>query len=752
MLVAVLAFLIAAGALGGGVIDRLSSGGFDDPGSDSVVAREVLDRDFGTGFPDLVVLLTARPAEAPAASTDTSPELAVDRPAVAKAGRSIVADLAAIDGTDDVVSYWSLGSPPSMRSTDGTRALVLLRFPGSEGSHERDTLISSVIDRFDGAAVGPLDVAVGGRDAVFDRLATVVEADLAKAEAIAIPLTLILLVLVFGGVTAALLPVGVGVVAILGALLVLFAITEFTDVSIFSLNLVTALGLGLAIDYSLFVVSRFREERKAGLCVDDAVVKTVATAGRTIAFSAITVAISLSALFIFPLYFLRSFAFAGVGVLAVAMATSLLALPALLSAFGGRIDKTQRFRYRKSRRRWASVARAVMRRPFTVLVVGVTVLVAVALPFARVQFAEADDRSLPPGDEVRATSDILRSEFVSTESNAFPVVGIGSTDPEVVADFARAVSTIEGVSRVDSAQGSFMLGELVDFNSDLAARFMAPSSTWFSVVPSVEPISTAGEQLVEQIRSMESPFDRTLVGGGTAALIDSKDAIFSRIPLAAGLILAATFILLMLMFGSLLVPLKAVLLNMLSLSATFGMMVWVFQDGHGSGLLGFTATGLTDTTTPILMFCIAFGLSMDYEVFLLSRMKEEYDRSHDNDEAIVAGLEKTGKLVTAAAMLLAVTFLSFATSGVSSIKLFGLGLAVAVLVDAFVVRVTLVPAFMKLAGDWNWWLPKPLRAVYERFGIEESTEELVIDLRDPQPEIDLREPAPILEDAEPARR
>lgn len=760
VLSATLLFLIGAAVVGGGLIDRLSSGGFDDPGSESVRAREVLDGDFDTGFSDLVLVLsdTTTPAD--------SATIIVDRPEAMAAGIAFINEIAAIDGTDDVISYWSLGSPASMRSTDGRRALLLLRFPGNEDSHERDVLISDVINRYDGATVGPFDVAVGGRDAVFDRLATVIETDLAKAEAIAIPLTLILLVLVFGGITAALLPVGVGIVAILGALLVLFGITEFTDVSIFSLNLVTALGLGLAIDYSLFVVARFREERESGLSVDDAVVKTVATAGRTIAFSAITVAISLSALFIFPLYFLRSFAFAGVGVLAVAMATSLLALPALLSAFGGHIDKTQRFRYRKSRRRWASLARAVMRHPFGVLVVGVTVLVAVALPFRRVQFAEADDRSLPPGDDIRATSDILRSEFPSTESNAFPVVAIGAADDESIATFASRLSALDGVSRVDSPQGSFIAGTKVDFGPLFAARFAGDSSSWFNVVPSVEPISADGEHLIHEIRALDSPFDDTLVGGGTAALIDSKDAILSRIPLAAGLIVSATFILLMLMFGSLLVPLKAILLNILSLSATFGMMVWVFQDGHGSGLLGFTATGLTDTTTPILMFCIAFGLSMDYEVFLLSRMKEEYDRSHNNDEAIVAGLEKTGRLITAAAMLLAITFLSFATSGVSSIKLFGLGLAVAVLVDAFVVRVTLVPAFMKLAGDWNWWLPKPLRAIHQRFGIDEAappeaTDDLaiderfwqpVIDLRDPQPVIDLREPTRLPEQAEQSRR
>jgi len=734
--------VIALGAsaiIGGGVIDRLSSGGFDDPGSDSVHTREILDRDFDTGFSDLVVLLTYGPG--------SGGTLGVNQPDAIQTGREFTDEVAAVSGTDDVASYWSLGSPASMRSTDGKRAIVVLRIPGSEDSGERDLIISDFIGRFDQTTYGPFEVTVGGRDAVFDRLSRVIESDLAKAEAIAIPLTLLLLVVVFGGIVAALLPVAVGIAAILGAFLVLFGITEFTNVSIFSLNLVTALGLGLAIDYSLFIVSRFREEREAGLNVDDAVVRTIATAGRTIAFSAVTVAISLSALLVFPLYFLRSFAFAGIGVLAVAMSTSLLALPALLAILGDRVDSLRVFRRRPSRGRWSSLARGVIRHPFLVLVAGVAVLLVVATPFRRVEFAEADDRALPPGDDVRNTSDILRTEFASGEANAFPVVAIGSTEDLNIIGFASELSTLPGVARVDSLNGSYVSGDEVPSSPQANLRFAGDNQTWFSVVPSIEPISPEGEALVRRIRGLDTPFESTLVGGATAALIDSKDAILSRIPLAGGLIVAATFVLLFLMFGSLLVPLKAIVLNTLSLSATFGMMVWVFQDGHGSGLLGFTATGQTDTTTPILMFCIAFGLSMDYEVFLLSRIKEEYDSSHDNEQSIIAGLEKTGGLVTAAALLLAITFFAFATSGVSSIKLFGLGLGVAVLVDAFIVRVTLVPAFMKLAGDWNWWLPRPLRGIHGRFGIEESTSSDTIDLRDSGADIDLREPAAAAEEA-----
>ncbi len=738
--------LIAAAMFGGGAVDRLASGGFDDPGSDSVLTRKLLDEQFDTGFSDLVFLLTFD------SEFGSDNDLAVDRPDATGAGIDFTNEIASIPGTDDVASYWSLGSAPSMRSIDGQRALVLVRLPGEEDSHERDVLITDIIDQYDDTTAGPFSVAVGGREAVFERIATTIEGDLAVAEAIAVPLTLLLLIAVFGGVVAALLPVGVGIAAILGALLVLLGLTELTDVSIFSLNLVTALGLGLAIDYSLFVVSRFREERSAGSEVDRAVVRTVATAGRTVAFSAVTVAISLSALLIFPLYFLRSFAYAGIGVLVVAMGTSLLTLPALLSVLGDRVDKWQVIRRKSSTGHWRAIANGVMRHPVIVLVAGVVALLFVAIPFLRVEFAEADHRSLPSGDSVRATSDILRDEFPADESSAFPMVAIGNVDPTAIDRFASRISAIDSVARVDSLAGSYFDGVGFESGQEIAARFAGEDSTWFNIVPSVESISPEAEALIDELRALESPFDRTLVGGGTAALVDSKDAIFSRIPLAAGLIMVATFVLLFLMFGSILVPLKAIVLNTLSLGATFGMMVWVFQDGHGSGLLGFTATGLTDTTTPILMFCIAFGLSMDYEVFLLSRVKEEYDQCGDNDQAIAAGLEKTGRLVTAAAMLLAITFLAFATSGVTFIKLFGLGLAVAVLVDAFVVRVTLVPAFMKLAGDWNWWLPRPMKRLHSRYGFDETGSRTVIDLRDREPVIDLREPTVVPEEARSSGR
>ena len=731
VLVLTMVVLAVSAVIGSSVFARLSAGGFEDPDSESTRAAAALDAEFGTGSPDLVLVATALD---PTAVQGAGP--AVDDPAVRAAGLALTAALDDLDGLDDVTSYWSIGSAPPLRSADGTEALVLLRAPGDEDDPERQELIEHVIDTFDSdvhadaiaAGTVPhawsdeLHVAVGGAERIFAQVGETIEGDLARAEAIAVPLTLLLLIVVFGGIAAALLPVAVGVLAVFGAFVTLFVVTSFTDVSVFSINLVTAMGLGLAIDYSLLVVNRFREELGHGRSVEDAVVRTVETAGRTVAFSALTVAVSLAALLIFPLYFLRSFAYAGVGVILVAMLASVVALPAVLALLGTRVD---RWRVRKDRPAtasggtWHRVATLVMRRPATVAITAVTVLILVGLPFLRVEFGVPDDRVLPESDPARQVSETLREDFESAEADAFPIVVTGGDDQQVDAH-ARTISSLQGVARVDTVTGRYARGELVAPPDATTTDYRSGDLARFNVVPTVEPISPAAESLITEVRALDHGFDDQLVGGQSAALVDSKAAIFGLVPWAGLWIAVATFVLLFLMFGSLLVPLKAIVLNTLSLTATFGAMVWIFQEGNGAGILGFTATGLTDTTTPILMFCIAFGLSMDYEVFLLSRMKEEYDRTGDNDLAVVTGLEHTGRLVTAAALLLSITFFAFATSSVTFIKLFGLGLGLAVLVDAFIVRATLVPALMKLAGEWNWWAPGPLRRLHDRIGISES--------------------------------
>jgi RND superfamily putative drug exporter len=537
---------------------------------------------------------------------------------------------------------------------------------------------------------------------------------------------LILLVLVFGGLVAAGLPLLVGIISILGTFLALFVIGSITDVSIYSINLTTALGLGLAIDYSLFVVSRYREELRNGMSPHDAVVRSIETAGRTIAFSALTVAVSLSALLVFPLYFLRSFAYAGIAVVLTAMVTSLLSLPALLAVLGTKVNALSILRRDPKPEGtgfWYRVATAVMKRPVVVAVTVVAVLLVVGAPFLRVAFGQADDRALPTSAESRQVSETLRSEFAGNSGETFAVVIDGIGDPngraDELGDFASDVSGLEGVAQVAGLTGVYEGGARAGDSTGLGQPYEQPTGTWLTVVPSIPLSSPEGEALVSEIRGLDPPFD-VAVEGAAAELVDTKQAIADKLPLAAGIIVVSTFVLLFLLFGSLLVPLKAIVLNLLSLTATFGAMVWIFQDGNLSGVLDFTATGTLDVSMPVLMFCIAFGLSMDYEVFLLSRIKEEHDRTGDNERSVALGLERTGRIVTAAAVLLSVTFLAFATSGISFMKLFGIGLALAVLMDATIIRGLLVPAFMKLAGEANWWAPKPLRRFHDRFGVSES--------------------------------
>ncbi|MDP9070097.1 MAG: MMPL family transporter [Actinomycetota bacterium] len=698
-----------AGAIGGGVADHLSGGGFEDPGAESTEAKRVVDDVFGAGDPNLVLLVTAKSGT-------------VDDAAVAEAGAALTEELLRAPGIDQAMSYWSLGSAPPLRGKDGTQALVIARIAGDE-----DT-VGDHIEKLSPAFTrdtSSVSVRVGGFAEAFREIGTTIKEDLARAESVAIPVTLVLLVLVFGSVVAAGLPVGIGMLSIVGTFFVLRILAELTQVSIYALNLTTAMGLGLAIDYSLFVVSRFREELRRGAATEEAVVRTVATAGRTVVFSAATVAASLAALLVFPLSFLRSFAYAGIAVVAVAALASVLVLPAVLATLGPRIDTLSLLRRRPTEVGegfWHRLALAVMRRPVAIGAIIVAVLLLLGSPFLHLRLGQGDDRTLPSGASSRQVQDQIRRSFPSDEAGAASVVATGTGPPAARADqidaYAARLSDLPGVARVDALGGSFVEGGKVLPAGAMSARFASSDGTWLSVIPSVEPVSSDGERLVHAIRETPAPF-AVKVTGPSAQLVDTKSSILGRLPLAAGIVALITFTLLFLMFGSVVVPLKAVVLNLLSLTATFGAMVWIFQDGHLSGLLDFTATGNIDITTPILMFCIAFGLSMDYEVFLLSRIKEEHDRTGDNQHSVAVGLERTGRIVTAAAALLGVVFLAMATSGVSFIKLFGIGLTMAVLVDATLIRATLVPAFMRLAGEANWWAPAPLRRVYRRWGIHE---------------------------------
>ena len=730
LLAALLAFA-AAGTWGGSVAGELTSGGFDDPGAESTLARRALEEEFGQGEPNVVLVVSAPDG--------------VDAPASVAAGTALTADLAAFPGIESAQSYWSLGRVPPLRSVDGATALVLGRLGGDEDA------VGDAIEALAPAFTGPygdgaLRVSVTGEAEVFRQVGTTIEEDLVRAEAIALPITLVLLVLVFGSLVAATLPLAIGALSIVGTFVVLKVLTGFTDVSIFALNLTTALGLGLAIDYSLFVISRYREELAGGHDPGAAVVRTVRTAGRTVVFSAATVAASLAALLIFPQAFLRSFAYAGISVVVVAAVASVVVLPAMLAALGRRVDSLSVLRRRAADEGtgfWHALATTVMRRPVPIATAVVVVLLLLGSPFLGIRFGLPDDRVLPEGNEARVATEQLRDGFASQEATPVSVVATGIGDASARADeiaaYATALSGLPGVSRVDAATGRYAAGAALPVPGDPDRS--TGDGTYLSVVADVEAVSPEGEALVAAIRALDAPFE-VLVGGSSAQLVDTKDAVFELVPVAGLIIATVTFVLLFLMFGSLLVPAKAVVLNLLSLTATFGAMVWIFQDGNLSGWLDFTPTGVIDTTTPILMFCIAFGLSMDYEVFLLSRIKEEHDAGHGTVVSVARGLERTGRIVTAAALLIAVVFLAFATSGVSFIKLFGIGLAMAVLLDATVIRGTLVPAFMRLAGEANWWAPAPLRRLHDRFGVAEH-----VDLDEPAP-ARLVAPAPVGDDGQ----
>jgi putative drug exporter of the RND superfamily len=724
-LVGVLLLTIAAAVFGGGVARNLIAGGFEPAGAESVRAEGVLEDSFGQQQPNVVLVVTADDGD-------------VNSDQTRAAGTEITEFVAGFEHVDVAVSYWTLGDPPPLRGTDGDNALVMAHVEGddTEAIERSDELVDALEEQ--GIGGDAVTVQAGGLAVVDSSITHTIESDLRTAEMIAIPVTLVLLVWVFGSIVAALLPLAVGIFSIISTFAVLQLFAQFTDVSIFALNATTALGLGLAIDYSLFIVSRYREELAGGYAPGVAVVRTVRTAGRTILFSAITVAIGLSAMLVFPIPFMRSFGYAGIGVAATAAFGAVVLLPALLAVLGHRVEKGRVFKRRPvvdGEGVWHRVAVFVMRRPLPVATAVIALLLLLGAPFLGIRLGTPDDRVLAPGADVRDTHDILREDYAAGEAATVQVVVPQLDDPATapglggaqdhsadIAAYAAELSALDGVARVDALTGSYVDGTDAAPPGAMSLRFANEGGTWFSVVPEVEPLSADGEELVNDVRALESPFEEVLVGGQSAAQVDSKDVVFQRLPWAIGLVAVTTFVVLFMLFGSVLVPLKALVLNFLSLTATFGAMVFIFQDGNGSGLLDFTATGDIAVAMPILMFCIAFGLSMDYEVFLLSRIKEEHDSGSDTVTSVARGLERTGRIVTAAAVLIAVVFIAFAVGNVSFMKMFGIGLTLAVLVDAFLIRSTLVPAFMRLAGDANWWAPGPLRRLHNRFGIAEHVD------------------------------
>lgn len=696
--------VVLCAIVGFGVIPKLDSGGFNDPGSDSAAVEKILQEDFDSPGADLIVALKGT--------------VSADDLAFAALGKLIADEISALAGVKRVTSYW-LTMSPTLKSTDGNGGVLLVTYdPASvvAGSVITDE-IRGIIGTVD---LGSTAVYLGGSAAVSQAITGQISSDLARSESIAIPLTIILLLIVFGSMVAAGMPLLVGLASILGSFFVLYLLTYLTDVSVFALNLVTGLGLGLGIDYSLLVVSRFREELASGKEVSAAVARTVASAGRTVVFSGLTVALTLAALLFFPQFFLRSFAFGGISVVAFAVFGAVIVLPAVLGLLGPRINLLRiRRSIDKPNRgaRWATLAQAIMRRPWPVVIGCTAVLMLLAWPAVGAKYGQIDERALPKSNIAVLDSAAITNNFPGLGRAPIEVMMPGELSAEVIAPYAAALSKVATVEEVDSPAGMFVAGERVG-ESTGRSTLTSGDTTRLIATSTQRPRSPESEIVIAELRAVPPPISGVQIGGFAAQYTDSQQGILRVLPWALGWVLITVLILLFMFTGSILMPIKAVILNILSLSAAIGVIVWVFQDGHLTWLVGdVNITGTIDTSSVVLTAIVAFGLSMDYEVFLLSRIKEEYDRTGDNTTSVALGLQRSAGIISAAALLLAVNFAAFIPASVTNIKILGLGVTVAILLDATIVRLLLVPAFMRIAGRANWWAPAPLRRLHERFGL-----------------------------------
>ncbi|NDH99906.1 MAG: MMPL family transporter [Actinobacteria bacterium] len=670
--------ILSAGVIGSSVFGKLDSGGYSDPKSDSAKAFEYLTDVFKVKDPAVVLVV------------ETQTELT--DPAVVATATKLESIIKTEEGVGSTLSYWSSGGAPSLKSSDSKSAFL---FVYSEDV-EWDTVQSlgkRMQAKYDGKFEN-LTIYASGTGVFAHAINTKIADDLKLSESISIPLTFILLVFVFGGLVASAMPLLVGVSAILGSFLIIYLLTLFTGVSVFALNLITGLGLGLGIDYSLLMVNRFREELHAGKSVDEAIKRTVATAGKTVFYSGLTIVITLASLMLFPLMFLKSFGYAGVTVVIMAVLGSLVALPALLAILGNRIDKAV---VRKSAitpkedGRWAHTARFVMRKPVSVVVLCLIALGVFAAPITNIVFSQVDSRVLPASNPAAYASQLITERFPGQEGNPIEIIiPGGAAKLEEIKNYTTEISKVKGIVRIGEPQ---VLGNDV--------RVIA--------IHDMGPRTPLAEVLIKEIREIPAP-DQTLVGGVAADYADTQIGIARTMPWALTWIAVGVLVLLFLFTGSIILPIKAVILNILSLAATLGVITWIFVDGHLKWLVGdFTVTGAVDTGSIILVAVVAFGLSMDYELFLLSRIKEEHDAGKSNIESVATGLQRSARIITAAAGLLAIVFASFILSGVTSIKMLGFGVAFAIILDATLVRALLVPALMRLFGERNWWAPKSMK-------------------------------------------
>ena len=686
--------------------------GFNTPNSQSQRAEDLAASAFGRDSGDVVVLYQS------ATRTVTDPAYRA----------AVTGTLGALPRSkvESVATYWSTGSRQFV-SAGGRETYAVLELTGAD-----DAARIKSFDAIAGQLAAPgLPERAGGQIPTEEAINKDVTSDIGRAEGLSLPVLLVLLLVIFGGLAAASLPLAIGGIAILGSFTALRLLTLFTAVSIYSVNITTILGLGLAIDYGLFMVGRFREELGRTGTVEDAVARTVATAGRTVAVSGVTVAVALASLMLFPMTFLRSMGYGGVATVLVDMLAALTVMPALLAVLGPRVNALRVRPQRRARAApqpglarprkagqpaladetsgaWYRLARSVMRRPVVYVVVIVAGLAVVGSPFLHITWGGTDAQVLPAAAAPRLVTEALNRDFPGNVTNPIEAV---VQFPGPVAAAGRGSELAAYVSRLDHVPG-VTGGQLTGVRGGIARVELRYSPG---------PMSSQARAIVGQVRDVAPPAGaRVYVGGTTAQLVDELSSLGATLPWMALVVVLATFVLLFLAFGSVVLPVKAIVMNALSLSATFGVVVWIFQDGHLSGLLHFTPTGTIDPTTPILMLAIIFGLSMDYEVFLLSRIRERYDITGDNTAAVAGGLQSTGGVITSAALLLVIVIGAFSASGITFIKLMGVGMIVALIVDSTLVRIMLVPATMRLLGRANWWAPRPLRRLYGRYGIRES--------------------------------
>ncbi len=704
ILAAGLALVIVGSTWGTGVFGALSAGGFADPHTASNGVRQQITQRLGAQDYDIVVLYS-------------SPDRTIDDPAFRGA---VAAALDRVGRRPEVTAVVSILTAPAPNLVSGDRhatyALIRLGGDGDDAKIKQYQAVDGLL-----VAGGGVTTQFGGVQPFLADANDISARDIQRAETLSTPVLLVLLVLIFGSVVAALWPLLIGGTSIFGAFIVTRLLTYVTDVSVFAINIITLIGLGLSIDYALFIVSRFREELRAGHDKHTAVARTMTTAGRTVAVSGLTVTLALASLLLFPQPFLKSMGYGGMAAVAMAMLASLTILPAGLAVLGHRINawriplpgRARREQAGADRGAWARLARSVMRRPWLYLVGVLIALAVLATPVTRIAFGGADTRVLPEGTQSRVVDDRLAHEFPATSTYPVQVLVTG-VDPAGAAELAgRIRSTVPHVTGASVA----------------AAR---DGAALISVAYSGEPTGPDARGVVRDLRAVAPDPGTTLgVTGYTADLLDSLDRLGGKLPWMALFVITVTFVLLFLAFGSVVLPVKAIVLNIVSLGAAFGAIVFVFQDGHFASVLGFTPTGFIEPTNPILIIAVLFGLATDYEVFLLSRVREERDRGADNVTAVATGLQRTGRIITSAAALLIVVVVGFAAGDTAFLKLIGIGMVTAILVDATLVRALLVPASMRLLGRWNWWAPGPLGRIYRRYGIREAGEPEPV--RDPEP-------------------